>query len=359
MQEWRISKKLIAVSAIILAVLVLAVFFGSSFAASYYYKKGAEAYSQNNFAVAQSNFAKSLIFDSKNSRVHFWLGKIALGVPAPKHLIYYPQADYKEAAKHYEKAISLGLEKKNKNLYGIVLDDLSGAYWNLNELDKAREKYSEKLSKFPESSFWARYFIAWHDFHYLNKPEEALQTLLPSLSLAKSDNDSWNLFKIQHLLGRLYFYFGDYANAVKYAKLSIDSGGLQNKSWEISADYTLLALDYGRQKKFTLAENEIKKANDLAGSTGAYNCLLAASYAIGENYSKAILVAETSDRTAQTYKNSVCIQVLAVSYLAQGDKVKTKQYMEEYLSFTEKFTEKNIFVMRNRQEFDGELLKLK
>lgn len=353
------NKKFIAIVAIVLAVLVLAVFFGARFAASYYYKKGAQAYLQNNFAVAKSHFTTSLKFDSKNSRAHFWLGKIALGIPAPKQLVYWPQADYKEVVKHYEKAVSLGLEKKNRNLYEVALEDLGGAYWNLNELDKAREKYFEKLSKFPDSSFWARYFIAWHDFNYLNKPEEALQTLLPALNLASSDNDSWHLFRIQHLLGRLYFYFGDYANAVKYAKLSIDSGGPQNKDWEISADYALLALDYGRQKKFALAENEIKKANDLSGSIGAYNCLLAASYAVGENYSKAISIAEKTDRTAQTYRNSICIQVLAISYLAKGDKINAKKYMEEYLNFTEKLAEKNIFVMRNRQQFEGELQKIK
>lgn len=342
-----------------MAVLVLAAVFGARFAASYYYKNGVRAYLQKNFPVAKSDFNISLLFDSKNSFAHFWLGKIALGIPTPKQNIYYPQADYKEAIKHYDKAILLGLEQKNQNLYRVSLDDLGGAYWNLNELDKAREKYLERLSKFPESSFWSRYFIAWHDFNYLNKPEEALETLLPSLNLAQSDNDRWNLFKIYHLLGRLYIYSNDYVNAVKYAKLSIDSGGLQNNDWEISADHTLLALDYGRQKKFALAEVEIKKANDLSGKSGAYDCLLAAAYVIGENYYKAISVADKTDKTASTYRSSICLQVLAVSYLAEGDKVKAKKYLEEYLSFTEKLPEKNIFVMRNRQKFADELSKLK
>ena len=129
------KKFFLSVAALI--VILAGAFFGARFAASYYYKKG----------------------------------KMALGVPAPKQAVYYPQADYGEAAKHYEKAILFGLEGKNQNLYKVVLDDLGNAYWNLNELDRAREKYSEKLSKFPDSSFWARYFIAWHDFNYLNKPE--------------------------------------------------------------------------------------------------------------------------------------------------------------------------------------------
>ena len=352
------NKKIIFGVAAFIVILV-GVFFGARFAASYYYKKGVETYLQNNFAAAKNNFNYSLIFDSKNSRAHFFLGKIALGVPTPNQDIYYLQADYKEAVGHYEKAISLDLEQKNQNLYKVALDDLGNAYWNLNELDRAREKYSEKLSKFPDASFWARYFIAWHDFNYLNKPEEALETLLPALNLTKSDNDRFNLFKINLMLARLYFYKDDFVSGVKYTKAAIESGGPQNKNWEIQAAYGFLAIDYGRQKKFALAESEIKKANDLAGSVNAYNCILAAAYNIGENYQKAISIAEKTDMTAKTYLSSVCLHSLAVSYLARGDKVKAKEYLEKYLSFTEKLTEKNIFVMRNRERFADELSKLK
>lgn len=353
------NKKLIAIVAIVLAVLVLAVFFGARFAASYYYKKGAQAYLQNNFSVAKNNFNSSLIFDSKNSFTHFWLGKIALGIPAPKQEIYYPQADYKEAVKHYEKAVSLGLEQKNRNLYGIALDDLGGAYWNLNELDKAREKYFEKLSKFPDSSFWARYFIALDDYSRLNKPEEALEILSPALNLAGSDNDRWNLFRIHALLALLNFYFEDYTNAPKYAKLAIESADPDNKGWEVRIAHAFLALNYGRQKKFTLSENEVKKAADLKGGAGAYNCFLAAAYAVGENYSKAISVALKTAKTSDDNTNSVCLRVLAISYLAKGDKINAKKYMEEYLNFTEKFPKKNIFVTRNRRQFSDELQKIK
>ena len=359
MDRWLINKKLIAISAIVLAILVLTAVFGARFAASYYYKKGAEAFLQNNFPAAKSNFATSLIFDSKNPKTHYFLGKIALGLPAPKQSVYYPQADYKEAVKHYEKSVSLGLEKKNQNLYGVTLEDLGGAYWNLNELDKAREKYLEKISKFPESSFWARYFIALDDYNRLNKPEEALEILSPAPALAVSDNDRWNFFRIHALMALLNYYFSDYANVEKYAKLVTENVGPENKDWGVQIAHSFLALNYGRQKKFTLAESEIKKANNLAESEGAYNCFLAAAYAAGENYSKAISITEKANKTANTNNDSVCLRVLAISYLAQGDKIEAKKYMEEYLSFTEKLAEKNIFVMRNRQQFADELLKLK
>ncbi|OGD24754.1 MAG: hypothetical protein A3A98_04320 [Candidatus Staskawiczbacteria bacterium RIFCSPLOWO2_01_FULL_40_39] len=351
MQEWLKNKKFVAVL-VILAALLTVVFFGARFTASYYYKKGAEAYSQNNFVDAKSNFSISLIFGPKNPQTYFWLGRIALGIPTPKQIIYWPQADYKEMIKYHNKAISLGLEKKNRNLYRIALDHLGNAYWNLNELDKAREKYSEKLSKFPDSSFWARYFIAWHDFNYLNKPDEALETLLPAIIMAESDNDRWNLFRFHALLAQLYIYKSDFANAVKYAKLVIENNDLTDKFLEVKIAHIILALDYGRQKKFTLAESEIKKAS-------SSDCFLALAYTVGENYSKAISIAEKTDITAQTFSSSVCLQVLAGSYLLRGDKVKAKKYMEEYLSFTEKLTEKSIFIMSNRQQFTGELLKIK
>lgn len=356
MPEWPINKKLIAIIAIVLAVLVLAAVFGAPFAASYYYKKGAQAYLQNNFSAAKNNLNISLTFDSKNYRAHFLLGKIALGPAAPKTDNYYPQADYKEAVSHYEKAVSLGFEQKNLNLYAVILEDLGGAYWRLGELDKAREKYSEKLLKFPESSFWARYFIAFDDFNRLNKPEEALQTLLPALNMAESDNDKYNLFKIRALLAWLNLYFEDYANAEKYAKLAVESADPQIKNWEVQTAYALLALNYGRQKKFALAESEVKRANDLAGLAGALDCFLGAAYAAGKNYSKAISIAEASNKAAS---DSVCLRVLVISYLAQGDKAKAGRHIEEYLSFTDSFPEKNIFVVRNRKQFESELLKLK
>ncbi|MDO8561018.1 MAG: hypothetical protein Q7R91_02280 [bacterium] len=358
MKEWLINKKFIVIL-VALAVLFLAAFWGARFAASYYYEKGAGMFLQNNFEAAKSNFTTSLIFNSKNPKTHYFLGKIALGPPVPRQLVYHPRADYKEAVKHYDKAMLFGLEQKNQNLYKVALDDLGNAYWNLNELDKAREKYSEKLSKFPESSFWARYFIAWDDFYRLNKPEEALEILPTTLSITMSDNDRWNLFRIHVLLSRLNLYFGNYANAIKYAKLVIENVEPENKYEGIQAAHALLAVDYGRQKNFSLAEGEVKKANDLAGVIGAYNCSLAVAYISGENYLKAILIAEKTDKTALTYINSLCIQSLAISYLAKGDKINAKKYLEEYLNFTEKLSEKNIFVMRNRQQFSDELLKLK
>ena len=356
MEENSKIKKLLFIGVAI--VILTAVFwFGTGLVSSYYYKKGAEAYRQNNFPAAKNNLNTSLIFGPKNPRAHFLLGKIALGVPAPKTGNYYPQANYSEAAGHYEASVSLGLEQKNQNLYRITLDDLGGAYWKLNELDKAREKYVEKLSKFPDSSFWARYFIALDDFNRLNKPEEALEILLPALNLAASDNDKWNLFRIHALLARLYSYFDDAVNAEKYAKLAIeDSSGMKN--FDIQVAYAIISAFYGKKKNFELAEAEIEKAVSAGMSLDGRKCALANSYFIGKNYAKAVEIAKSAGREA-SYERSICLFVLGQSYFVMGKMAEAKKYFQEYLDLTDTFSDKNIFVSRNRQKFEGELLKLK
>lgn len=360
MDKWLINKRIVIISAIVLAILILTAVFGARLAASYYYKKGQEAYLQNNFSAAKSNFATSLIFDSKNPETYFFLGKIALGISTPEQDVFRAYADYGEASKYYEKAVLFDLEKENRRFYGITLDDLGNAYWQLSDFDKAREKYLEKLSKFPESSFWARYRIASDDFNRLNKPEEALEVLTPAQGLTKSDNDRSYLFKIYLMLARLNIYFDDYDDAERYAKLSLESVMEKDKKdWEVQTAHAILARSYGHQKKFSLAISEIKKANELSGSANTYNCVLALSYLDGENYSGAISVAEKAVKTDNDYIWSSCLRVLALSYLAQSDKLKAEKYLQDYLNFTENFTEKNIFVMRYRKQFSNELQKLK
>lgn len=355
-----------------LSIAVFASFFvffvGSQLISAYYLKQGTAEFIKGDFVKAESLLGMSLKFNSKNSEPHFYLGKIALGkiTNTPGTGPLYPNANYANAAIHFEKAIASGLERKNKNLYFAALNDVGFSYWVLGKREKATQNFLLLIEKnTTEQLFTARRLVAFDYFDRLNKPDEGLKILLPALVTAPATNGTVNiireknLFRVYTLLALLNVYFQDYANTEKYAKLAIESAEPQIKSWEIQTAHALLAVNYGRQKDFTSAELEIKKANNLAGAAGAYNCFLANSYAAGENYSKAISVAEKSDRTANTYNNSVCLRALAISYLAKGDKIKTKKYMEEYLSFTEKFSEKNIFVVRNREQFDGELLKLK
>ena len=356
------NNKLKKILSVVIAIVVFAalVWLGSGRIASYYYKKGIEAYSQNNFAAAKSNLEKSLIFDYyANPQTYYFLGKISLGAPTPEQVVYHANANYGEAAGYFEKAISLGLEKENRNLYSTALDNLGNAYWQLENFEKAREKYLEKLSKFPESSFWARLRIASDDFNRLNKPEEALEVLLPAQGLTKSENDLNHIFRVYFILARLYVYFGDYNSAERYAKLALESVTEKNKKdWEIPIAHVIIALNYGRQKKFDLATSEINKADEIRESKGAYNCFLASAFYRGVNYSKAISTAEKVLETDNEFK-VYCIAILANSYMAQGATVKAKKYFQDYLNITENFAEKNIVILRNRKQFAEELERLK
>ncbi|MDO8676400.1 MAG: hypothetical protein Q7K16_01985 [Candidatus Azambacteria bacterium] len=344
-----------------LGIAVLAGFFiffaGAQLLSAYYLKQGTTEFVKGDFVKAGPFFNRSLKFNSRNSEPHFYLGKIALGkvTETPGIDLLYPNADYAGAATHFEKAIISGLERKNKNLYLITLNDAGFSYYILKQYEKSVPLFLKYIELNSVGAFTARYFVATDYFNRSNKPREALDILLPAIEPAavnSSKINEPNLFRVHILLARLYYYFGDYANALKYTKLVTENNALSDKFLEVKIAHTLLALDYGRQKKFTLAESEIKKAS-------VSDCFLATAYAIGENYSKAISIAEKTNQIGGAYVDSFCPRVLAISYLAKGDKINAKKYMNDYLSVTEKFTQKDIFVMRNREQFASELLKLK
>ncbi|MBI2635299.1 MAG: hypothetical protein HYW79_02025 [Parcubacteria group bacterium] len=343
-----------------LGIVVLAGLFiflaGTQLLSAYYLKQGATEFLKGDFIKAKPLLDASLKFNPRNSESHFYLGKIALGkiTETPGIDLLYPGADYSGAAVHFEKAIASGLERKNKDISLIALNDAGFSYYMLKQYEKSVPLFLKYIELNPMRAFAARYFVALDYFSRSNKPQEALDILLPAIepsAVSSSDINGRNLFRVHTLLARLYSYKGDYASASKYAALVVENKDLSDQSLEVRIAHSLLALDYGRQKKFTLAEGEIKKA-------GGLDCFLSAAYAAGENHSKAIAVAEKADPAGDSYVDSFCPQVLALSYLAEGDEINAKKYLEEYLSFTEKFAEKNIFVVRYREQFTIELLKL-
>lgn len=314
--------------------------------------------------VAAVVLASAAFFFNKQlanrSLSHFYSGKAALGRPAAEGPTLYPNADYQKAIGEYKQAISYGLKKVDKDLYAEALNDLGFSYWMLKEKDRAVEKYLEYISAAPDKSFAARYFVGYDYFNRLNKPKEALDVLIAAPNMATASIHRKNLFRVYSLLGRLALYFEDFNNARKYADLAIgDAGSL--KDIDIRNAHSTLAVLAGMEGDFVAAALEVKKADALAGPSGSHQCILASAYLAGENYSKAISVAlkARAGKIAKTYLDSICLQVLVNSYLAQGDKTKAKQYLQEYLSFTEGFAEKNIFVARYRQQFADELQKFK
>lgn len=358
MEEAIKSRKVLLTAVAILAAAVLAVFAGSQLVSSYYFKQGFNEFQKGNADKAVSFFNKSLRFNSRKPEPHFYLGKIALGKATPGADLLYPVADYPKAVLHFEKAISFGISEKNKDLYFLALNDAGFSYWMMKNKDKANEKFLLLIKAAPDKSFVARYFVALDYFNRLNKAKEALDILLPAPDVAISDLHKTNLFRVYALLARLYSYFDDAVNAEKYAKLTVEnSSGLKNS--DIQVAYAILSAFYGNEKNFKLAEQEIKKAVSAGMSPDGGKCALANSYFIGKNYAKAIELAKSAGPKPSSYERSICLAALGQSYFAISKTAEAKKYFQEYIYLTDSFSDKNIFVMRNRQQFEDELQKIK
>lgn len=346
------------------AVLIALIFVGPRLAASYYYEKGRELYFQNDYKQAKKHFSRSITFNSKNPASHMYLGRIALGRATPGEKEYYPQADWAAALPHYKKAFDLGIEKTNTNFYAHTLEHLGHSYLRTGQYEQAREVYLQKINGFPNSffgdkftsTFWVRFLTAEMDFERFNKPQEAYDLLLPIAEPKNSDPD--NLYRVYTLLSRLAVYFEDFDSAEKYARIALENAGEgEEKAVERQIAHGVLAQTYGLRKEFTKAEQEIAKANLLAGLPKHNDCVLASAYYRGGEYKKAYAIAKAaSDRVPYVY--SICLRTLGFARLKEGGAAEAKKYFEEYLKFTDTFEAKNIFVIRERENIRKELEKL-
>lgn len=346
------------------AALIALVFLGPRLAASYYYEKGRELYFQNDYEQAKKYFNRSITFNSKNPASHMYLGRIALGSATPDQKEYYSHADYAQAIPHYEKALELGIEKVNSGFYGHALEHLGLSYLHTKQYEKSREMYLKKIERFPNDffeppltfTFWARYLVAEMDFDRFNNPREAYSILLPIAEQKNSDYK--NLYLVYTLLSRLAVYFEDFDSAEKYAKSALENAGEgEGKARERQIAHGVLAQVYGLRKEFAKAEQEIKKANLLAGLPKHNDCVLASAYYRGGEYKKAYAVAKAaSDRVPYIY--SICLRTLGYTRLKEGGAAEAKKYFEEYLKITDAFEAKNIFTVRERENIRKELEKL-
>ena len=350
------------IGVVILTILAVLFVFGRGWAASYYYEKGREYYFQNNYERARSYFNRSIAFNSKNPAPHMYLGRIALGRVDREGKEYYPDADWKAALPHYKKALDLGIEKTDTRAYAYVLEHLGHSYLRTQQHEQAREVYLQKINRFPNSffgvpylsTFWPRFLTAEMDFGRFNNPQEALELLLP---IANPDNaDPNNLYRVYTLLARLYAYTEDNERSEEFAALAIRAAA-SFVDRDVAISHGLLALAAGSRKDFRSAEEEIKKANEIVGSPDGLNCVLARAYYAGENYKKAIEVAGKRKKT-DDYLYSVCLVALGNAHLALKNLSEAKKYYQEYLALTDTFTEKNVFVTRDRARIQKELGKL-
>ena len=340
--------KIVLLVVAVLAVAGLSAFFlGKQWFASSYFKQAQVAFLKGDYDAAKGLLEKSLKFNAKNPEPHFYLAEIALGKPAEGGPLLYPHADYESAVRHFEQSLSLGISEKNKEAYLSTLNDLSFSYQMLEDYDKAVPLFLKYIELNPDRAFRARVLVATDYFDRFNKPQEALDILLPAVNSAYHPSQIKNLFRVYSLLGRLYSYFADADNTEKYAKLAIaNSGGL--KEVDVQTAHTLLAHVAASKGDWAKVESEIAAVRELSGSEP--HCAPAGIYHTGKAYQRAIDAALKA-KPSKSYLYSICLQALGESYLALGNKSEAKKYFEEYLSLTDTFKTKNIFVFRNREKF--------
>jgi len=322
--------------------------------ASYHLKKGIVELSSSvvgNLERADSYLQKSLWWDSSNPLIHYYLARVAFGHGTPMvGYIAWAEADWPRVIEHYEKAMLLGLEKKDAHRAEIALSDTGRAYRKLGNYKKADEIFREHITRYPEQSFVSRYLLASDDFEINNDPDEALQVLLPALEA--EDKIDLRMFRVHTLLARLYAYFGNFVKSSEQAKLAISSAPEGEKSHtDLQLAHLLIANNYARKGNMSLAEAEVSKAENLANVPNIHICYLARTYSYGKQYSKAIKTADTAlESVIPLRARQVCLQTLYEGYLALENKKEAKKYLVKYLEVTDAFQKTDIFTVREREK---------
>ena len=349
------QKKWIYVVLAFIGIVIIAFLFGQKWLASYYINLGRKNLAAGDYRTAETNFTTALKFAKSNPVIFFYLGNVAMGPLVRASDTPWPQADFSKAATYYDTAVILGLDKASSVAYSSALENAGFAYWSLKQYDQSDEKYRAKIAAFPDSSFWARFFVAQDDFERLNKAQEALDVLVKAPDA--SDAETWFLYRIDTLIARLYFYEKDLTNARKYAELAISNAADSVIDGNVQIAHLVLAQELATQKKLKEALVEYDKAATFAkkdtGSDETLRCGLSKIYLLSGDSKKAAQTAESvvSAKITFDYPSSICIDTLVRTNLAAKNKAEAKKYMQQYLAATDTFEQKNIFVMRNREEF--------
>lgn len=346
------SKKVFVIIAIGVVLAGLLLFAGSRFAASYYLSSGITELGKDQTAKARMSLYRSLAFADR-PEPYFYLGKSDLGKSEEVGETPYPRADYQSAISNFEAALAQGLEKKNKDLYAVALNDLGFSYWTTKNYEKSNDYFLKLIEISPDRSFVARYFVALDYFNRANKPKEALEILRPAPDQVLLPVHEQNLFHTYTLLGRLSLYFDDFENMEKYASLAIEHGGKDNNAVDIQISRGLLAFASAANADFARTETELQKVRELSGSENVYRCTRAKALLIGKRYQEAVTTAQNFRKAADPYVESVCLAALVDSYVALGNTQEARRHATEYEALTDKIAQKNIFVIRDRERFSS------
>lgn len=352
--------KISAASLIAIILVIGLAFLLKNSLANYLNDSAVTAIKGGEYENAKKKLYWSSWINPNNPLTYFYRGKVFLGPMNPTGAgAFYQNADYDSAIPQFEKAEELNLSERDPGLYSILLNDLGFSYWMTGESDKALPLLEKRVEMDPDKSYNSRIILANEYLEKYNKPQEALN-ILKQIEDSNAQFEAFqnkNLYFAYSLLARLYSYFGHPTNVKKYAELAISSGKRENLQIQIA--HTLLAYEYAKEKNMSKALKEYGEAKAINSKLNEPEvrvvCNLARIYFLGGNNGEAIRIAkqQIEDLTSYGYTASICLETLARSYLAEKNTSASEQYARQYLDVTGKFKDKNIFVVRNRNEFQN------
>lgn len=379
-------RKKIKITGFVLGLVVLSVilsyyFFLVPFLAGYFFNTGRFYFENGAYEDAKKNFKNSLFFNSKKPQTYGYLGTIELGQWKNDPENWYPDGNYEEAIKYFNKAIEHGIADDKEN-YKFVLQQLGDSYRALRQHEKSDEYYLKRVELYPDYSFWARYYVARDYIERLNKPREALDLLSGTIetqkfyeepagrvlskeespsyivSIKMKDADRYYMYKIYTYLSLLNDYFKRNVKAANFANLAIWDID-ERKVPELPGLYVILARVDDRRGENDLAKEKIKKAGELAGDPKKYDCVLPQIFVNALKYSEAIDAVRKIGKMDNPRDYSLCVRVLGSALASLGKKDEAIKYLEEYLKITDSFEDKDIFIFRQREKTVIDLKELR
>ncbi|SHI34915.1 AraC family transcriptional regulator [Flavobacterium terrae] len=256
---------------------------------------------------------------------------------------------------YYEKAIQKATENDDKDLVLKFKINKANYLFNQNDFDSALELYNECLiiAKNNNESYAYDYIVIQRGnvYYEIEKYREALQIFKEGFKKQKFDRLS--KLSLQLSLSKTFLKLHQPDSSI----ILVNKGLLESKKFNYD-EYEIffrnqLALNFIYSKNYFQAENELKKALELAKKYGVVDYIrmtainLAKSYTLQErdNQSVEILsqILEKNNEIPFSTQNHVEIDnILAENYKQLNDPGKAAFYLEKYVQDSKKIGQKRI-----------------
>lgn len=361
MEDPQRRSKIFLVFGGLVVIIALAAFLIPSLIAQFYFGKGLETYrttAPDRLEQARRHFNQALSWNPKHPQAHAYRGLAAFGQRGPDHYGFpeWPDADWAEAARHFEAALQYGLQDRDPVLAELTHSNMARAYRKIGNFSRADEILREHLRLYPHRSFIEGYLLASDDYLVNNNAEEGIRAL--EVSLKASNRNELGLFRIYALLARYYNYLQDLENVKQYADLTIQNVPQgEREHFDVQIAHLLLALTHARQRNLPLGERELETAEELAGGA-RFQCYRAKAHLLARRYSSAIEIAQEAINNPQADPLHPCYYTLGNAYLARGNVTEAKKYLGEFLNRTGGASIRDLFIDREREEVNATLTRL-